>query len=225
MNTYGSKEFMSLGIFKEIERLIEYIPIDISSNGIGKLIGDKGIDTRYYFDDIDGVTVRLGVIDSGNSTVSLREIINLLNKFLKDAKIEEIVESPFRYRHLQNSGSGLPLKNLLFEFCLSALEGDMVDSKLYLTHSLYLLGLRRRLVILLSALINEPQLVKSDKDVRRLLTYLAILSEPNNIDIHFDKDGDGFSNRYSVYLEELKKISIPISENENCKLKSIGNLT
>jgi len=50
----------------------------------------------------------------------------------------------------------LPLKNLLFDFSLSALIEDVLDAKLYLAHSFYLLGLRRRLVLLLSIIINEP---------------------------------------------------------------------
>jgi hypothetical protein len=109
---------------------------------------------------------------------------------------------------LQSSGSGLPLKNLLFDFSLSALNGDYLDAKLYLTHSFYLLGLRRRFVLLLSILINEPVSI-SDTDVRKLFTYLALMSEPNNVDVHFDMDNNGFSNRYSIYLQELQKVTLP----------------
>ncbi len=203
---------MSFGIFKEIERLMEYIPIETHTDGIGKLIENSSIDTKFYFEDIDGVAIRLGVIELGKNAISLRDIIKLLNKFLKDATIDELVESPRRYRQLQTSGSGLPLKNLLFDFSLSVLNNDYLDAKLYLTHSFYLLGLRRRFVLLLSVITNEPKYNK-DPDIRKLLTYLALLSEPNNIDIHFDKDGDGFSSRYSTYLEELQKVSIIVNEN------------
>src|SRR5215210_3689130 len=197
---------MTFGVFKEIERLVEYIPIETHAEGIGKLIGDTDINTQFHFEDLDGIAVRLGVLDMGKETISLMEIVRLLNKFLKDSKIDELVESPRRYRQLQASGSGLPLKNLLFDFSLSALNGDYMDAKLYLAHSHYLLGLRRNLVLLLSIIINDPNNI-SEREVRGLLTNLALLSEPNNIDVHFDLDNDGFSPRYSIYLQEIQKVS------------------
>jgi hypothetical protein len=197
---------MAFGIFKEIERLVEYIPVETHAEGIGKLIGNTDIDTQFYFEDLDGIAVRLGILEMGKNTISLRDIVKLLNKFLKDATIDELVESPRRYRQLQTSGSGLPLKNLLFDFSLSALVGDYIDAKLYLTHSFYILGLRRRLVLLLSIIVNEPEHI-NDRDVRKLLTYLALMSEPNNVDVHFDMNNNGFSSRYSIYLQELQKVS------------------
>jgi hypothetical protein len=198
---------MAFGIFKEIERIVEYIPIETHAEGIGKLIDDTNIDTQFYFEDLDGIAVRLGILEVGKNTISLREIVKLLNKFLKDATIDEMVESPRRYRQMQISGSGLPLKNLLFDFSLSALVGDYTDAKLYLTHSFHILGLRRRLVLLLSIIVNEPEHIK-DTDVRKLLTYLALMSEPNNVDVHFDMNNNGFSSRYSIYLQELQKVSL-----------------
>jgi hypothetical protein len=198
---------MAFGIFKEIERLVEYIPVETHAEGIGKLIGNTDIDTQFYFEDLDGIAVRLGILETGKNTISLRDIVKLLNKFLKDATIVELVESPRRYRQLQTSGSGLPLKNLLFDFSLSALVGDYIDAKLYLTHSFYILGLRRRLVLLLSIIVNEPEHI-NDRDVRKLLTYLALISEPNNVDVHFDMNNNGFSSRYSIYLQELQKVSV-----------------
>jgi hypothetical protein len=57
-------------------------------------------------------------------------------------------------------------------------------------------------------LINEPVSI-SDTDVRKLFTYLALMSEPNNVDVHFDMDNNGFSNRYSIYLQELQKVTLP----------------
>ena len=197
---------MAFGIFKEIERLVEYIPVETHAEGIGRLMGNTDIDTQFYFEDLDGIAARLGVLEMGKNTISLRDVVKLLNKFLKDAAVEEMVESPRRYRQLQASGSGLPLKNLLFDFSLSALAGDYIDAKLYLTHSFYILGLRRRLVLLLSIIVNEPEHT-SDMDVRKLLTYLALMSEPNNVDVHFDMNNNGFSSRYSIYLQELQKVS------------------
>ena len=39
------------------------------------------------------------------------------------------------------------------------------------------------------------------------------MSEPNNVDVHFDLDNNGFSPRYSIYLNELQKIILPKREN------------
>ena len=204
---------MSYGIFREIERLIEYIPIEIDTYGIGKLSSNTFIDSRYNYKDTDRIATRLGILEVGRNTVSLRDIIKLLNKFLKDAEIEEFVQSSRRYREFQNSNSCLPLKNLLFDFCLSALVGDTFDAKLFLTHSLYLTGLRRQLVILLSSVINDLGLVNNDNDIREMLTLLALLSEPNNIDVYFDINNEGFNKRYNTYLKEIGKLNYNINSN------------
>jgi hypothetical protein len=84
---------MTLGIFEEIERLIEYIPIENGNDftSFGRLADGVSIDFQYYFKDLDGVATGLGVIKPGRNTVCVRDIIKLLNKFLKDAKIEEIL--------------------------------------------------------------------------------------------------------------------------------------
>lgn len=104
------------------------------------------------------------------------------------------------------SARSLPLKNLLFDFCLAALEDDSLDAKLYLTNSFYFLGLHRELALLLSVIISEPNL-KEDNDVRQLLTMLARITEPNNVDVYFDASGDGFNKRYSMYLQELCRLT------------------
>lgn len=215
---------MAYGIFREIERLLEYIPIEIDTYGIGKLAPNTFIDSEYSFKDIDRIATRLGVLEVGRNTVSLRDIIKLLNKFLKDASIEELVENPRRYRELQKNSSGVPLKNLLFDFCLSALVSDTFNAKLFLTHSLYLTGLRRQLVILLSSIINDSNLVDNDNDVRELLTLLALLSEPNNIDIYFDINNDGFNNRYNTYIKEINKLSRYNNNNCNTTLAKINQV-
>ena len=215
---------MAYGIFREIERLLEYIPIEIDTYGIGKLAPNTFIDSKYNFKDIDRIATRLGVLEVGRNTVSLRDIIKLLNKFLKDASIEELVENPKRYRDLQKNSSGVPLKNLLFDFCLSALVNDTFNAKLFLTHSLYLTGLRRQFVILLSSIVNDSNLVERDNDVRELLTLLALLSEPNNIDIYFDINNEGFNIRYNTYLKEINKLSRYNSNNNNCNTTTLTKI-
>ena len=91
---------MISGIFEAIERLIEYIPIDTDSPTNGHFGTGTTIDSRYYFEDIDGIAIRLGVLEVGNNTVSFRDIIKLFNKFLTDATIDEIVATK-RYRQIQ----------------------------------------------------------------------------------------------------------------------------
>ncbi len=231
---------MAFGIFEEILRLVEYIPIrsDVPINS--KLEDTVTIDSQFHFHDIDGVATRLGIIEPAiDSLVGLRDIVRLLNKFLKDAKIEEIVSKKrynilqdtirsnnyFRYSSKLYQSSGLPLKGLLFDFCLSVLDysertgptsetikynyNERIDTKLYLTHCSYLLGLHKRLTIVLAVIANEPSL-HQDKDVRLLLTLLARLSEPDNIDIYFDGDNSGFNRRYATYLRELKHLAIQL---------------
>ena len=77
---------MSFGIFKEIERLVEYIPIETHAEGIGRLLKNADMDTQFYFKDLDGIAVRLGVLDVGKNTISVRNIVKLLNKFFYDTK-------------------------------------------------------------------------------------------------------------------------------------------
>ena len=215
---------MAYGIFREIERLLEYIPIEIDTYGIGNLAPGTSIDSKYNFKDTDLIATRLGILEVGRNTVSLRDIIKLLNKFLKDAIIDELVDNPRRYRELQKSSSGVPLKNLLFDFCLSALVNDRFNAKLFLTHSLYLTGLRRQLVILLSSIINDPTLIDMDNDVRELLTRLALLSEPNNIDIYFDINNNGFNIRYNTYLKEINNLSKYSNTDSNTALTRVSQV-
>ena len=94
----------------------------------------------------------------------------------------------------------------------------------FLTHSLYFTGLRRQLVILLSSIINDSSLVDNDNDVRELLTLLALLSEPNNIDIYFDINNDGFNYRYNAYLKEINKLSTYNNNNCNTTLAKINQV-
>ena len=117
---------------------------------------------------------------------------------MKDAKIHELVVDQGKYArqivrrngHIQNVCSyyqniQFPSQSIVFDFCLAALEGDVFDAKLYLTRSFHLLGLRRRMALLLSVIVNES-LLRLDKGVRKLLTLIAMISEPGNIDVYFD---------------------------------------
>ena len=63
--------------------------------------------------------------------------------------------------------------------------------------------------------------MKYDTDVRELFTLLALMSEPNNVNIHFSIDEDGFSKRYSEYLQELQKLTLPTKGKDPIDLHSI----
>ena len=133
----------------------------------------------------------------------MRDIVRLLNKFLKDARIEEVTLRQ-RYKQLQSiKGFDSSLMNLLFDFCLAALDGDRLNAKLYLRHSYYLLGLHRRLTLLLSVIVNEPSL-KEDKDIRQLLTQTCSNYEPNNIDVYFNPKDSGFDRKYCTFRRTTK---------------------
>jgi hypothetical protein len=91
---------MTFGIFEEVQRLIEYIPIGCDTFQFdGRLARGTSIDSKFYFEDIDGIATRLRVIEviqveaekmNGENRfrtlVGFRDIVRLLNKFLKDAR-------------------------------------------------------------------------------------------------------------------------------------------
>ncbi len=52
-----------MAIFEEIEKLIEYIPIDTQTRTNAKFADGVSIDSKFHFRDLDGIATRLGVID------------------------------------------------------------------------------------------------------------------------------------------------------------------
>jgi hypothetical protein len=197
-------------------RLLEYIPLDTESPIDGKFANDVSIDSHFFFHDTVGVATRLGVIELGTNSLSFRDIVKLLNKFLKDAKIEELVVAQGKSTSQILRGNGhadnahsyyqniqFPSQSIIFDFCLAALDGDVFDAKLNLTRSFHLLGLRRRMALLLSVIVNELEL-RLDKDIRKLLTLIAMISEPGNIDVYFDVKNEGFNSGYATYLKKIK---------------------
>ena len=69
--------------------------------------------------------------------------------------------------------------------------------------------------------MNEIENIKYDADVREMFTLLALMSEPNNVDIHFSIDENGFSKRYSGYLQELQKLTLSNRGTDPIDLHSI----
>lgn len=58
------------GIFKEIEKLIEFIPVEITTDGFGKLQENTDVNTQFYFEDTDRIAVRLGVLEIGKKLLT-----------------------------------------------------------------------------------------------------------------------------------------------------------
>ena len=102
--TYMREGLMTLAIFEEIERLIEYIPIDSDTLSNCKLSKGTTMDSQFHFQDVDGVATRLGIIEVGRNRISLKDVVKLLNKFLKDASVEEIIGKQW-YRQIQNTST------------------------------------------------------------------------------------------------------------------------
>ena len=197
---------MISGIFESIERLIEYIPLDSDDSNNARFRTNTTIDSKYYFEDIDVVAIRLGVIVPGNNTISFRDIIKLLNKFLVGASLEEIVAIK-RYKEIQKiSYSDSSMSQLLFNFCLAVLDHDYLNALLYLMHSYHILCLHRDLNLLLSVIVNEQNLTE-DEDVRTLLILLAKLSDNSIEKMDLAISNPAFARRFNIYIQELNRVA------------------
>jgi hypothetical protein len=226
----------AINTLEEIDQLIDSIPIECDEliSNSAKFAAGVSIDSQFFFRDIHGILTRSGTIESGlNSVLTFRDIIKLYIKFLYDVSFHEILfknsRSSHRYRYYHRQirqtkaintsvnvfdypDNNIPyhnisVKNLLFDFCLAALDGDVLNAMLYLTHSVYLLGLRNDLVLLLSVIVNESYLLQ-DVDIREFISLLAIVSEPYNIGPYYKLDKIGvFSKRYAIYLKEIQKLT------------------
>jgi hypothetical protein len=163
---------MISGIIESIERLMEYIPVDEDFPMNASLVKYATIDSKYPFKDIDAVAIRLGVLEPGANTICVWDIIKLFNKFLTNASLEEITSAK-RYKQVEEMGClGSSVSQLLFDFCLAALDGDILDARNYVKHSFHVLGLHRELNLLPSIILNESYLLEYD-DVRKMLTLLG----------------------------------------------------
>lgn len=205
-----SKDFSTVEL-SDILRLVEIIPIDN-----GKL--KKSINAKIPFKDFENnvdektLMVLFGQEEAtadGKSkkkeTISFRDIVRLLIKFLKGSDIKESkIALGGRLEELRKIGITYPAQYLLFDFCLAALEGDHLDAKLYLAHGFQILGLSQRFNLLLSAIVYTP--LTDDWEVRELLTLLAVISQPADAKVYLDLYGEEFRKRYEIFQNELIKI-------------------
>ena len=184
---------------------MESIPINTSIPNNGKFEEGTSIDSQIYFENPDDVATRLGLLGIQKNAISFRDIVKLLNKYLKDARWDKtIVEK--RSNQLQQIGFTYPLEYLLFDFCLAALDKDYLDARLYLSHAFHILGLHKSFNLLLSVIVNECLAEEENKEVREFLTLLGRATEPRSASSYIDIYGEGFKNRYQKYLKELKQI-------------------
>ena len=205
-----SKAFSTVEL-SDILRLVEIIPIDN-----GKL--KKSINAKIPFKDLENnvdqktLIVLFGkgeVSADGKSTkmetISFRDIVLVLIKFLKGSDIKESkIALGGRLEELRKIGITYPAQYLLFDFCLAALEGDHLDAKLYLAHRFQILGLSQRFNLLLSAIVYTP--LTDDGEVRELLTLLAVISQPADAKVYLELYGEEFRRRYEIFQNELIKI-------------------
>ena len=212
-----------ISALEELSMLIDQIPLisDIPSNA--KFSTGISIDSQIPIAVAAPATTRTANTNhnSNNNTkvlVSFRDIIKLLVRILRQTITAnnlvdpnrnlgwESLISEQRFKQLRDFGPTYPINYLLFDFCLAWLDGDLIDARLYLAHSLHILSLHRSINLILSVIINES-LVK-DNDARELVTLLARISEPRNAIQYLETFGPGFRKRYSAYLEEVKRVSL-----------------
>src|SRR5215210_9302338 len=160
------------------------------------------LDAKVSIKNKKEIIERLGL---NNKTITFRDIINLLTNFIKgiysaDAKVASVD----RLDELRKLGCTYPTQYLLFDFCLAALEGDFLDAKLFLGHALNIIGLSNQLNLLLSAIVYTP--LTYDKQIRELLTLLALEVQPANMDAYLQLYGKDFQNRHQIYENEIMKM-------------------
>jgi hypothetical protein len=206
-----SKAFSTLEL-SDILRLVEIIPID---NGKLKKSINAKIPLKDVENNVDEKTLMVlfgqeeeataDVKSKKKETISFRDIVRVLIKFLKGSDIKESkIALGGRLEELRKIGITYPAQYLLFDFCLAALEGDYLDAKLYLAHGFQILGLSQRFNLLLSAIVYTP--LTDDEEVRELLTLLAVISQPADAKVYLELYGEEFRKRYEIFQIELIKI-------------------
>ena len=86
---------------------MESIPINTSIPNNGRFEEGTSIDSQIYFENPDDVATRLGLLGIQKNAISFRDIVKLLNKYLKDARWDKtIVEK--RSNQCNRSGLRIP---------------------------------------------------------------------------------------------------------------------
>ena len=178
----------------DILELVEGIPIN------NKL--ETEVDDKVALENHNKLVERVG-LDEQN--VSFRDIVNLLIKFIKGIYLDNDKITPAtRLNELRKIGCTYPAQYLLFDFCLAALEGDLLDAKLFLGHAFNIIGISNQLNLLLSAIVYTP--LTYDEHIRELLTLLALEVQPANMESYLKLYGKDFKKRYQIYENEIMKL-------------------
>ena len=179
----------------DILELVESIPID------NKL--EAEIDAKFPLQNNNNrIAERVGLDEK---KISFRDIVSLLIDFIKGIySSNENVKPSIRLDELRKIGCTYPTQYLLFDFCLAALEGDLLDAKLFLGHAFNIIGLSNQLNLLLSAIVYTP--LTYDKQIRELLTLLALEVQPANMEAYLELYGKDFQNRHQIYKNEMMKL-------------------
>lgn len=187
-------------IFEEITKLIEFIPIESVIPSSAKFSRGVTILSRFSAKNVPYIMYMKKL--NLTNIISFKDIIRLFNLCLKDNRQKITIFQ--RFDQLKQIGATYPIEYLLFDFCLAALEGDTVDSKLYLAHSYHILGLRNSFNLLLSLILNES--LTEDVDIREFLLLLARAVEPRNARTYIHAFGQEYRSRLERYLNESSKI-------------------
>jgi hypothetical protein len=70
---------------------VESIPINTSIPNNGKFEEGTSIDSQIYFENPDDVATRLGLLGIQKNAISFRDIVKLLNKYLKDVRWDKTI--------------------------------------------------------------------------------------------------------------------------------------
>ena len=179
----------------DILELVESIPIN------NKL--EAEIDAKFPLENNNNRIAERVSLDE--QKISFRDIISLLIEFIKRIySSDENVKSSIRLDKLRKIGCTYPAQYLIFDFCLAALEGDLLDAKLFLGHAFNIIGLSNQLNLLLSAIVYTP--LTSEKEVRELLTLLALEVQPANMEAYLQLYGKDFQKRHQIYETEIMKL-------------------
>jgi hypothetical protein len=186
--------------FKEILKLVEYIPITGNLPSNGRFAKNITIDSMFYFESMQRTGSFRDIVRVIN--MELAKIGRQQNRLQREKEKATFLDIEQRYKQLHEIGCSYPIEHLLFDFCLAALEEDFLDAALYLAHSFHILGLSKSFNLLLSVIINEELVY--DRDVRRLIILFARAIEPRNAESYIDTYGRRFRRRYEMYREGLR---------------------
>ena len=190
--------------FEEILKLVEYIPITGNLPSNGKFAENITVDSMFYFESIRRTGSFRDIVRVIN--MELAKIVIQQNRLQREKEKATFLDVEQRYKQLHEIGCSYPIEYLLFDFCLAALEEDLLDAALYLAHSFHILGISKSFNLLLSVIINEKLVY--DRDVRRLIILLARVIEPRNAESYIDTYGSRFRRRYELYREGLRMEAI-----------------